>query len=465
MKLKSMVGCMGAAVAGLFFLSRGMVPGAPGAATEVKLITLDPAHFHAALVQKEMLPGVAKRVAIYAPLGPDLLEHLSRIAQFNARAERPTNWEIDAHGSPRFLEEMLRERPGNVVVISGRNRGKIGEIKASLDAGLNVLADKPWIIRPDDLPTLQSALDVARRKRLVAYDMMVERYEITTILQRELVNDPAVFGTILSGSDENPGVSMESVHYIMKTVAGVPNLRPFFFFDIQEQGEGLSDVGTHLVDLVQWTLFPNQAIDCRKEIHVLSAQRSPTVLTESELQTVTGASEFPVGLRAAMPTGRFEYYCNNRVHYTLRGIHVSLNAQWKYASPTGVDFHQAVYRGTNSRIEVRQGEKEKFRPELYVVPLVPERRGAMVTALRSRLNRLQATYPGVGFQGLGAELLVTIPDRYRVGHEAHFAQLLNQFLEYVKNPQSMPEWEGPNMIAKYYVTTTGVELSRSGSSQ
>jgi hypothetical protein len=52
----------------------------------VRLITLDPAHFHAALVQKEMLPGIAKRVSIYAPLGPDLLAHLSRIEQFNTRA-------------------------------------------------------------------------------------------------------------------------------------------------------------------------------------------------------------------------------------------------------------------------------------------------------------------------------------------------------------------------------------------
>ena len=113
------------------------------ASTEVRLITLDPAHFHAALVQKEMLPGIAKRVSIYAPLGLDLLAHLSRIEQFNSRADHPTSWELDVHCSPRSLDEMLSARPGNVVVLSGRNRGKIDKIKASLDAGLNVLADKP----------------------------------------------------------------------------------------------------------------------------------------------------------------------------------------------------------------------------------------------------------------------------------------------------------------------------------
>jgi hypothetical protein len=41
---------------------------------EVKLITLDPGHFHAALIQKEMYAGVSSRVHVYAPLGPDLMD-------------------------------------------------------------------------------------------------------------------------------------------------------------------------------------------------------------------------------------------------------------------------------------------------------------------------------------------------------------------------------------------------------
>jgi hypothetical protein len=51
----------------------------------VKLITYDPGHFHAALVQKEMYPGVSPRVHVYGTLGPDLLAHLGRIAAFNGR--------------------------------------------------------------------------------------------------------------------------------------------------------------------------------------------------------------------------------------------------------------------------------------------------------------------------------------------------------------------------------------------
>ena len=55
---------------------------------------------------------------------------------------------------------------------------------------------------------------------------------------------------------------------------------------------------------------------------------------------------------------------------------------------------------------------------------------------------------------------VTIPDKYRVGHEDHFAQVTERFLEYLKNRRAMPAWEKANMSSKYYVTTRGVELSR-----
>src|SRR5215213_6189630 len=93
--------------------------------SEVRLMTVDPGHFHAALVQKEMYPGVAARVDVYAPLGPDLYEHLKRIDAFNRRAASPTAWSVDVHSSADYFERMLRERPGNVVVFSGRNGSKI----------------------------------------------------------------------------------------------------------------------------------------------------------------------------------------------------------------------------------------------------------------------------------------------------------------------------------------------------
>ena len=90
------------------------------AAEAVRLVTLDPGHFHAGLIQKEMYPGVDPTVHVYAPLGPDLLAHLGRVAAFNRRAERPTSWRLEVHAGPDFLDRMLREKPGNVVVLSAK---------------------------------------------------------------------------------------------------------------------------------------------------------------------------------------------------------------------------------------------------------------------------------------------------------------------------------------------------------
>src|SRR5947207_13517686 len=112
----------------------------------VRLMKLDPGHFHAALVQKEMYPDVAARVDVFAPLGPDLVGHLNRIASFNTRQERPTAWQLEVHAGPDFVDRMLHEPPGNVVIHSGRNRQKIDQIARSIHAGLSVLASSRGIL-------------------------------------------------------------------------------------------------------------------------------------------------------------------------------------------------------------------------------------------------------------------------------------------------------------------------------
>lgn len=427
---------------------------------EVRLITLDPGHFHAALVQKRMLLGLSKRVEVYAPLGFDLTEHMNRVARFNSRKQEPTAWELDVHAGPDFFERMLKDHHGNAVVISGRNRGKIDRIKACVEGGLNALADKPWIITLADLDKLESSLAAAERNNLIAYDMMTERYEITTILQKEFINDAEVFGSVVAGTDQDPGVFMESVHHIMKTVAGVPNLRPAWFFDVNQQGEGLADTGTHLVDLVQWMLLPERAIDYRKDINVIAAKRWPTPITKSEFKRVTGESEFPEFLRSSVAEDQLNYYCNGEVDYTLRGVHIKLKVVWNYESQAGAgDTHFAFFKGTNSRIEVRQGKQEQYRTELYVVPNGPEKKPGVLRALKRKLEALESKYPGVDIEDGGEQIRITIPDKYRVGHEEHFAQVTDRFLQYFKNPRSLPSWEKPNMVAKYYVTTKAVELS------
>jgi len=430
-------------------------------AEPVRLMTLDPGHFHAGLIQKEMYPGVDPTVHVFAPVGPDLLLHLGRVTAFNQRAERPTSWRLEVHAGPDYLERMLREKPGNVVVISGRNRGKIDRILASVEAGLNVLADKPWLISAADFPKLEKVMALAAEKRLVAYDIMTERSEITTILQRELTRDPQVAGTVGPGSEREPAVEMESTHNILKLVAGAPNLRPAWFFDVGEQGEALADVATHLVDLVPWLLFPEQPIDYKSELRLSAARHWATPLSADELKRVTGLKQLPSELTSRMKNDRLDYFANGEAAYTVRGVYARVRASWSYEAPAGAgDTHTALVRGSLARLEVLQGAEQKWQPELYVTANQPQDAAQLKAALERRVAELAKARPGLAVADEGQRLRVVIPERYRVGHEAHFAEVTERFLAYLKDPSSIPRWEAANQLAKYKVTTGAFELSR-----
>ena len=229
------------------------------ASSEVRLVILNPGHFHAALVQKKMLEGVSPQVHVYAPEGPELRDYLNRIEAFNSRKTDPREWETIVHASPDFLNALLRHRSGNVVIVAGNNRLKTQYLKAAVDAGLHVLADKPMCIDTKGWQLLGAAFDSAAMHDTLLYDIMTERYEITSILQRELIRSAEVFGELSTGSTNRPAVTKESIHHLSKSVAGKPLRRPPWYFDVSQQGEGIVDVTTHLVDLVMWVCFPEQA--------------------------------------------------------------------------------------------------------------------------------------------------------------------------------------------------------------
>jgi predicted dehydrogenase len=431
------------------------------AADQVVLMTLDPGHFHAALVQKTMYGQVSPDVYVYAPSGPDVEDHLRRIEGFNTRPKHPTHWREHVYKGEDFLERMLGDPPGNVVVVSGNNRHKVRYIEAGVDAGLNVLSDKPMCIDGDGCRVLERAFGVAEKNGVLLYDVMTERSEITTILQKRLVNTPEVFGELVSGSVDDPAVVKESVHHFFKYVSGSPIKRPGWYFDTTQQGEGIVDVTTHLVDLVQWECFPGQSLDFERDVQMLKARRWPTLISREQFHKVTGSPSFPEYLSENLnDEGLLPVYANGEMIYALKGVHVRVTVRWDFQAPEGAsDTHYSVMRGTKANAIIRQGAEQNYRPELYVGPAPGADRAALAEALQNMISSWQDEYPGVGLRITGDGWQVTIPEKYRVGHEAHFRQVTERYLRYLADGK-LPDWEVPNMLTKYRTTTAALELAR-----
>lgn len=425
---------------------------------QVKLITLDPGHFHAALVQKIMYDQVSPEVHVYAPQGTDYLQHLERIKAYNGRPVNPTSWNEIVYTGPDFLEKMITEKAGNVVVLSGNNMKKTEYITKSVNAGLNVLADKPMIIRPEDFPSLEAAFKTAREKGVLLYDIMTERYEVTTILQKLLSQNTRVFGVLKTGTKEEPAVTKISVHHFSKVVSGSQVLRPAWYFDVQQQGEGIVDVTTHLVDLVQWECFPEQILN-PSDINMINAKRWPTVISKEEFKGVTGFDDFPGYLQKDVKDGKLNVFANGEMLYQIKGIFAKVSVEWKYqAPPGGGDTHFSVMHGTKCDLIIRQGTEEKFLPTLYIENI----KGLTMNEFAAELKEVIKTMPYDSLQIKAVNTTafkINVPEKYRVSHEEHFGQVTAKFLEYLKAGK-LPEWEVPGMITKYYTTTRALKLAK-----
>jgi len=429
--------------------------------SEFRLITLDPGHFHAALVQKNRVAGVDSVVYVYAPEGSDVQDHLNRIRGFNTRPEMPTDWVEEVYTGPDYMERMIADKPGNIVIISGNNARKTEYIKSSVEAGLNVLADKPMAINPENFESLKQAFDIAKANNVLLYDIMTERYEISTMLQKELSMVPEVFGQLLQGTADEPAVTKESVHHFYKQVSGSALKRPAWFFDVTQQGEGIVDVTTHLVDLIQWECFPEQIIHYENEIEIVKANRWATELTPSMFEQVTQLATYPEYLKKDIISDSIlNVYSNGSIDYTIKGIHARVSVIWNFQAPEGGgDTHYSIMRGSKANLVIRQGKDENYQPSLFVQNSGNISADEFEATLQKAIAALQAKYPGIGMELMGEEIKITIPDSYKVGHEAHFTQVAEKYLNYLREG-ALPEWEVPNMLAKYYTTTQAYKMSR-----
>ena len=424
-------------------------------AAAVRFVTIDPGHFHAALVQKRAYPEVSPIVRVYAPSGDELTAHLGLIESFNTRADEPTAWKEEVCASAGYLARFKADAAAKtfgdcpVVILAGKNDIKGDYALAAVEAGCHVLSDKPMAITPEVYAKTVQAARLAEKKGLCFADIMTERNEITTILQRALTRNRALYGEQEKGTPDDPAIVKESVHHYCKLVNGKPLKRPAWYYDTSVQGDGIADVTTHLVDIVQWSAFPGVRLST-KDVEVVSAKIWPTVITPEQFKMSTGGVwQEPKAVDA-----------NGAFTWKLRGVSCRVSVIWNFMAPKGTgDTHYSLMRGTKAEVFIRQGEAEGYRPVLYV----KARGDAAETgrALTAALDDIAKTWPGVTASPTKTAGLwrVSYPAKYDVGHEAHFGQVVEQFLAWLKAGKEDPDYV-ENMLVKYHTIVEARKLAR-----
>ena len=304
------------------------------------LLIFNPGHFHAALVLRERHPSLADEIYVYSEPGPDLDRFLEIVESFNNRQINPTHWRINVHRGKDSLEKLIADKKGDIVVLAGRNNTKMENIDTLNRAGFAILADKPWVTTEEALPFLRSTMAAGRPP---AADIMTERYEIATLLQKEFLAEEQVFGKIRIEKDSSPSVFKECVHHLYKIVNDKPLVRPVWYFDIDVQGEGIVDTTIHLVDMTQWMLFPGRPIDDEKDLELIEARRWATRVPLHKFAKITGTDCFPQKIAEYVKDGVLDYFCNGELIYRIKGVPVHLRELWYLDEPPGGrDTHRSL---------------------------------------------------------------------------------------------------------------------------
>jgi hypothetical protein len=72
-----------------------------------------------------------------------------------------------------------------------------------------------------------------------------------------------------------------------------------------------------------------------------------------------------------------------------------MNVVWDFEGPSSNDTFLSQFRGTKSRVEVRQGAVENFRIEIYVIPNIEAPGNEALEGLRTRIGSPTTKLGGV----------------------------------------------------------------------
>ena len=408
------------------------------------LAFLEPGHFHAALTLGTSHPNVREEIFVYAPPGQELDDFLALIDAFNRRAENPTAWKPVVRAGDRSPERLIADRPGDVVILAGRNDRKMAMMRRLHDAGFHVLADKPWLAGPDGLDDLRHTLSGGP----LAVEIMTGRHDITAKRTRRLVGDAEVFGGFGEEKKGQPAIEISGVHHLEKMVNGAPLRRPVWYFDVRVQGDGIADIPTHMVDQVQRLVAAaSGAAAPPPRLELIAARRWATRVPRALFARVTGRPDFPPELAEAVAGSELSYRCNAELSFRLGAATAALATRWDLSEPRGGgDAHHSVIRGTRAEIHVDQGATTDYRRRLSVVP-----RGEATqirAALERALAKWQDEFPGLAMSEAASGWEIGVPRALASGHESHFPLVLADFLTLVEGGR-WPPGLAADTLAKY----------------
>ena len=141
---------------------------------------------------------------------------------------------------------------------------------------------------------------------------------------------------------------------------------------------------------------------------------------------ITGLASYPEYLVKDVKSDTLNIYCNGEINYTIKGKHAKVSVIWDYKAPKGTgDTHYSVMRGSKSDLIIKQGEAENYKPTLYVISKEGEN---FESNLEKTLESIQVEYPGIKVDKISdSKWKILIPEVLKIGHEAHFGQVTDNF--------------------------------------
>src|SRR5699024_540167 len=172
------------------------------------------------------------------------------------------------------------------------------------------------------------------------------------------------------------------------------------------------------------------------------------------------SDQYPGFLEDAVDqNGDLKVYANGEINFKIKGVHAQVSVIWNFQAPEGAgDTHYSIMRGEKANLIIRQGEEEGFKPVLYVESTGVLTDAEFGEALQGAVDGLSSKYAGLGIelQKEGSYKVFFDPS-INTTHEEHFGEVTQKYLGFITGEKEVPNWEIPNMLAKYYLTTKALD--------